>query len=488
MAWKIRVCCILKEIDLSEQDFILTFSRFWLIIPPYFLIRFIMSGQAPTLEELLSPDALRELADQVHVSGVLGAGWGGQYPGDINVVKQDAFEVYDSRYDWLLDLHQMILSMSVGHNQPNVETAVADGAKKWPGVHMMDTTRLFEPALLLLDELKRALADLGDYRGILASSGTSANEQAIRLAIGALGGHEKTQLVVAEGSYGGADTTMNRLCQVPGWPGVTSLPDTGLIVAARDGSDIDRVVRRMKNAKRRGKSPLLHIEDGNQGVGGFYKYPVALMRALMEEVHDLGGRAILDDVQALVRNGHGLLGWHRWADPENPKHRPDGVTFAKGLGNGRPVAAAMLRRDLLEAVRDNGVSTGRGIGATFDTFSQLRDGVIAGREVLRMVLGESLWNNVAEHGAAFRSNLDEIAEANPSVVAEVVGEAGLIGIRLRTAEQAKHAMAEAPCHGVTMAKGGLKGDTLRLPLPFNVHRTFVGEASQRVEDTIKAVA
>lgn len=275
---------------------------------------------------------------------------------------------------------------------------------------------------------------------------------------------------------------------MPGWPGVTSLPDTGLIVAARDGSDIDRVVQRMKKARERGKRPLLHIEDGTQGVGGFYPYPDVLMRALMEEVHDLDGRAILDDVQALVRNGHGLLGWHRWADPENPKHRPDGITFAKGLGNGRPVAAAMLSRELLEAVRDNGVKTGRGVGATFDTFSQLRDGVIAGREVLRMVLGESLWNNVAEHGAAFRSNLEAIAEANPSVIAEVVGEAGLIGIRLHTAEQAKRAIGEAPRHGVTMAKGGLRGDTLRLPLPFTVHGTFVGEASQRVEDTIRAVA
>lgn len=171
-----------------------------------------MYEAAPTFDKFLSPDELRELADQVHVSGVLGAGWGGQYPGDINVVAQDAFNVYDPRYGWLLDLHQIILSMSTGHHQPDVEAAVVEGARKWPGVHMMDTTRLFEPALFLLDELRHALADLGDYRGILASSGTSANEQAIRLAMGALGGHEKIQLVVAEGSYGGADTTMNRLC------------------------------------------------------------------------------------------------------------------------------------------------------------------------------------------------------------------------------------------------------------------------------------
>lgn len=425
--------------------------------------------------EPLSTAELRDLQAEVSVSGIVPS-WCGQYPPGVAPVRREGFSVWTPDGQELLDLHQAILSMSVGWANPRIERAVAEFKRSHPGIDMVDTTQFFAEALLLLQDLQRALAPHGKFRGFLGSSGTAVNDQNIRLCMGALGGEDRTQLITMEGCYGGAGLAMNAECRVPGWKGKTSLHARSIEIK-RDGSNVVDVFRAIPT----GKSPLWHVEDGQQGVGGFYVYYIALMRYIAEEVRKRDGRIILDNVQDFVRNGKGLLGVDRWGAPANPAHRPDAVTFAKGLGNGRPIAAGMVSEDVLQACKSDP-------GSTFDTFSQPADGVIAAREVLAIVLEERLWENVARMGLRFTNQLRAIAERFPSVIEAVVGEGGLIGIQLRTAQNVVDSLMVAPGKGVIMAKGGLKADTLRTPLPFNATEKFVDEASQRLEDVMKAVA
>lgn len=426
-------------------------------------------------EQQLSPGDLRELQDEVSISGILP--WCKQYPPGIIPVSREGFKITDAVFGELLDLHQAILSMSVGWQNPQVEEAVRRYTEMHPGVDMVDTTQYSEAGLLLLRDMVMALSPYGKYRGYLGASGNYINDTNIRLCMGALGGEDNTQLVVMEGGYGGAGLMMNSVCEAPGWKGdLTSLRSRAFVVE-RDGSNADTVLR---SVARAGKKPLWHTEDGQQGVGGFYPYDPALMRYLAEATYDAGGKKIYDEVQAFVRNGGGLIGLDRWGDSNNPKHRPDAFTFAKGLGNGRGVSAGFATEEVLEACK-------KGPGNTFDTNSQQTAGLVAAREVLKIVLEGRLWENMRKEGDHFKTHLTEVVQRFPAVCEAIIGEGGLIGIQMRTAAHAIKALEVSPKNKVVFAKGGMKGEVLRLPLPFNVTPEFVDEVSDCMEDVMKDV-
>jgi|GEM_PF-2256989 len=421
------------------------------------------------------PDFVRGLESEVGVSGMIP--WAGQYAPGVVVDSRQGFEVLTGNGERCVDQHQGILSMSMGWANPAIEKAISDFHSRFSGVDMVDTTQLSHPAVRLKLELVRALKPYGDFRALLAATGTSANNQALRLCMGALGGEDATQLIVMEGGYGGADLAMNALCEAPGWRGVTSL-ESGALVLKRDGSNFDEVFK----AIPQGKKPIWHTEDGQQGVGGFHVLDAKLLQAIAEEVTRRGGLKIYDNVQAFVRNGAGLIGLDRWGDRNNPAHRPDAVTFAKGLGNGRPVAAAMISEKVLQAVKDSGKT-----GNTFDTFSQPTDGLISGIGVLQMAQKHRLWENVAERGEDYKARLADLPGNHPAVQ-EVFGQGGLIGIRLATGAQVIKALELAPKHRILFAKGGSAGEIIRAPLPFNATEGFVEEATGRMREVLAKVA
>lgn len=420
---------------------------------------------------------LERLQDKYTVSGILKS-WGGQYPSKVAPARMEGFRLWTPEGQEILDLHGDILSMSLGWAHPRIKYAVNSAREMYPGVTMIDTTRLSEPALLLAKDMVEGMKQYGDFRALFASTGTSANNQAIRLCMGALGGPENTQLIVFEGGYGGADLEMNGHCEVPGWKGVTSLIQNALVLK-RDGSNFAEIEAALKAS---GKKPLFHGEDGQQGVAGFHVIDKDVMRYMAEMVHDRGGLFIADDVQDFVRNGAGLIGVDRWAEKGNAKHMPDAVTFAKGLGNGRPVAAVLVKEEVLEAVKASGKP-----GSTFDTFSQPTDGLIAARQVWAMSREQELWRNVQLRGELFKKHLRNLAYWHPGVIQEVIGEGGLIAVRLDTAARVVSAFENGPKNGIEFGKGGLKGDILRLALPFNATNALVNEACNRIEGVMKAI-
>ncbi|MBI4234957.1 aminotransferase class III-fold pyridoxal phosphate-dependent enzyme [Candidatus Peregrinibacteria bacterium] len=439
------------------------------------------SGHFVEEDQELSEQDVRAIEDKYGVSGILKS-WGGQYPPRIVVNEREGFHVKDGQARRLADLHQAILSMSVGWKNANIEALIAKYKELYPGVDMVDTTQVFPPATLLKRDLVEACRPYGDFRALLASSGTSANEQAIRLCMGALGGPQKTQLIVMEGCYGGADLSMNANCIVPGWKGDTSLPESALVIK-RDGSNLDEVM----DALPEGVKPIWHTEDGIQGVGGFHPWPPKLMQDVAKRVREKGGKIILDNVQTFVRNGSGMLGVDRWGEKDESGQlkdycKPDAITFAKGLGNGRAVAATLVSEDTLKEV-----AAGGNPGATFDTFSQPLEGIAAARQVMKMVRDLRLWENAGQMGAKFREQIGDLATDFPGVVTEVFGEGALVGVRLTTGAQVLKALELAPTKGLLFAKGGMKGEVVRAPLPFNATSEFVDEVSGKMREVVRAV-
>ncbi len=411
--------------------------------------------------------------------------WGGKYPPGVGVVSRDGFDVISPGGACYADLHQRILSFSVGGHADAVDEAVRETAKRFPRATLVDTTEYFEPATLLMRDLHEALGPFGDYLIQLATTGTGANEQAIRLAMGSLGGPDKIQLLALAQNYPGAGLYVNAICDAAGWQGDTSLASPAEILAL-DGSNMDEVFARCARA---GKKPIAILEDGVQGVGGFNVLDTAFLRALAERVHDAGGRKIYDNVQALVRatGGKGLFGFNRWADPKDPRHLPDIVTFAKGIGDGHAMAGLAVKREVAEQCKDTSISP-KGPGNTFDTFNRGRDALAAARKVLEISRRERLDENVNARGEQFQANLGPMVERFAGVVKRVVGIGGMMGLEFRDPDKLVRGMNVAPASGMVVAKGGSPTyPVMRLPLQFDTPAEFVERASGCVEAMLKVV-
>ncbi|PIZ75096.1 hypothetical protein COY05_05050 [Candidatus Peregrinibacteria bacterium CG_4_10_14_0_2_um_filter_38_24] len=408
--------------------------------------------------------------------------WGGKYPPGVGVAQRKGFDIVTPEGLQLHDLHQRILSYSMGGHADEINAAVNASRIRFPNATLVDTTEYFEPATLFMQALHEALGPYGDFLLQLATTGTGANEQAIRLAMGSLGGEKSSRLLALSENYGGCGLQMNAICDAEGWKGDTSLKSNARHVNI-DGSNLDKVFAACVNA---GEKPILIMEDGIQGVGGFKLLDIAFLRELAERISDAGGRKIYDNVQALVRatGGKGLFGFNRWADPKNPKHLPDFVTFAKGIGDGQAMAGLAVRRDVAEQVK----AAPGGAGNTFDTFNRGRDALVTAGKVLEITQGEKLWENVHARGHQFQGNLRPMLDKYPGVVRDVVGIGGMTGLEFRDPSKLVHGMRIAPEFGIVVAKGGsARNPVMRLPLQFDTPAAFVESVSDCIEYMLKTV-
>lgn len=439
---------------------------------------------APDGKPYMSVAEMKAIEDRCSFSSVVP--WGRKYPPGEGVSARDGFDAITPDGQSLADCNQNILSLSIAGHAKEVDRAVEDTRLRFPRLTLVDSTRFFEPAALLKQELHDAFSPYGDYLIQLAATGTGANEQAIRAAMGSLGGPKNSQLLVLANNYGGAGLHMNSICEAVGWRGDTSLESNADVVYL-DGSNLDDI---FALCAFEGKKPILIMEDGVQGVGGFNVLDEKFLRELVERVSDAGGRKIYDNVQTFVRasGGKGLFGFNRWADPENPKHLPDFVTLAKGLGDGYGQAAIAAKKSVLEEIKLP--------GNTFDTFNQLRDALASSRTVLNVSQREKLYQNVHERGAQFQENLRPMVDRFPGVVSRVVGIGGMTGLEFRDADKLLSAMRHSVSSGLFVAKGGpvkgsddekTEGPVMRLPLQFDTIEAFVERVSGCVEDMLRRV-
>ena len=436
---------------------------------------------APDGVPYMPVDEMAEIEKDCSLSAALP--WGGKYPGQVGLVQRDGHHVITPDGRRLADAHQRILCFSEGGHAEEVDSAIEATRKRFPRLVTADTSQYFEPATLLMKELHEALKLDGDYLIQLATTGTGANDQAIRLAMGALGGQENVTLVVLAGNYGGAGLYMNSVCEAAGWKGDTSLHSNAEVLNL-DGSNMDEVFAKIS---KDGKKPILIAEDGVQGVGGFNVLDKRFMQEIYERVLDDGGLKIADNVQTFVRatEGKGMFGFNRWRAPGDSRHTPDFVTMAKGLGDGHSIGAVATLRHVAEQC----AQSLRGPGNTFDTFSRNRDAIAAARTVLEIVQRENQSASVHTVGAELRAALQTVVDQNPGVLKAVVGMGGMTGLEFRDGGKLTDAMAVAPDKELTVAKGGSPTyPVMRLPLQFDATSEFAAEVAQKTEDAVKAVA
>ncbi|MBT2213976.1 MULTISPECIES: acetylornithine transaminase [Actinomadura] len=347
------------------------------------------------------------------------------------LARGEGARVFDVDGRAYLDLIAGIAVSSLGHAHPALVEAVSTQVAT-----LAHTSNLFlhEPEVLLAERL-RGLLD-GDGRVFLTSSGTEANECALKLAIKYGRAHGRARFVATENGFhgrtmGALSLTGKASIREPFGPfalDVTFVP-YGDAAALKDavGEDCAAV-----------------FLEPTQGEAGVVPPPEGYLAAAREICDATGALLVADEIQAAI----GRTG--AWFAFQAENARPDILTLAKGLGGGLPIGACVgfgEHGDLF-AKGDHG-----------STFGGNPVGAAAALAVLDTIEKDGLLANAAAVGEVLGAGL---AAVDHPLLAGVRGR----GLWLATVLTGPHAAAvEAAARDAGFLINALQPDALRIAPP-----------------------
>jgi len=243
----------------------------------------------------------------------------------------------------------------------------------------------------------------------------------------------------------------------------------------RASRDMERAIAALTE---RGVELALVMIDTGYTSDGVFAPPPAYLREIVRRTHAAGALFVADEVQA----GYGRCGVNLWSFRDSDVV-PDLVTLGKPMGNGHPVAATVLRREIAERyAREE---------AFFSTFGGNPVACAAALAVLDVVHDEDLVRNAAEIGAHLRASLLHVAERHP-IVTDVRGRGLLIGVELRDGDRPASDEAGAIANGmrergVLIGTTGPDGNVLKIRPPLVVSRRDADAISGTLEETLTAL-
>lgn len=175
------------------------------------------------------------------------------------------------------------------------------------------------------------------------------------------------------------------------------------------------------------------FEPGGSG-SGFVKFPPAqLVRDVARRVKEAGGLVMANEVTA----GMGRTG--KWFGFQHYDMQPDIVALGKGLGNGYPVSAVAMSRDVAERLEESGLRYAQ---------SHQNDplGCAVAKEVIAVLREENWIERGSAMGALFLDALNQLQERH-AIIKEARGRGMLLALELHPHENfsvtaAYHALLE----------------------------------------------
>ncbi|AIC09755.1 acetylornithine transaminase [Xylella fastidiosa] len=366
-------------------------------------------------------------------------------PCQVVLVRGQGSRVWDEQGRDYLDLAAGIAVCCLGHCDPDLVAALVEQAGR-----LWHTSNVFysEPSLRLAQEL----VDVSRFaeRVFLCSSGTEANEAAIKLvrkwaaAQGRLPEHRT--IVTFRGSFhgrtlGAVTATAQPKYQegyepLPGGFRYVDFNHIEALEAAMVGGDVAAV--------------MLEPIQGEGGVMPVVSGYLAQVRALCDRY---GALLVLDEIQCGMGRTGALFAY--WQE----KVVPDIVTLAKGLGGGFPIGAMLAGPKVAEVMQ---------FGAHGTTFGGNPMAAAVARVALRKLASVEIAANVQRQSVALRAGLEEISEAFGGVFTQVRGRGLMLGAVLAPlyAGQASAILEVAAEHGVLLLQAG--PDVLRFVPALNV--------------------
>ncbi|SFT64520.1 4-aminobutyrate aminotransferase [Actinopolyspora lacussalsi subsp. righensis] len=404
------------------------------------------------------------------------------YSEPIDIESGSGRHVWDGEGNRYLDFFGGILTTMTGHAVPEVTKAVAEQA----GRILHSSTLYLNRPMVDLAERIAELSGLDDPRVFFTTSGTEANDTALLLATGY---RASNQILALRNSYHGRSFASLAVTGNRSWsPSSLSPVQTSYVHGTRrrgtmleglsDEEFTEACVRDLEDTldQLHGNVACL-IAEPIQGVGGFAAPPDGLLARFREVLNRHGILWISDEVQT----GWGRTGEHFWGWQAHAANgAPDVVTFAKGIGNGLPIAGVVARGEVMDSVAANSISTFGGSPLT-------AAGALANLDYHQR---HDLRENARRVGAVLR---DELRSAESlSSVAEIRGKGLMLGVELARAdgtpapETAAAVTERARERGVLIGKGGLEGNVLRIAPPLSVTEEEATEGARALVEALRA--
>lgn len=385
------------------------------------------------------------------------------YKEPMMVVEGHMQYVWDETGKRYLDAFAGIVTVSVGHCHPKIVERV----KEQTGELQHTTTIYLHPTIAQFAEKLAEKMPEGLSRSYFTNSGSEANEVAILSAREQTGNHD---VIALRNCYHGGTATTMGLTAHGSWkfksnqqagihhthagycyrcPYNLEYPSCDLKCA----HDIKEVIQYQTPGEI-----ACFIGEPIQGVGGAVTPPKEFFKIVYDIVRQHGGLCYADEVQG----GFGRTGKHFWSH-QNWDVVPDGITMAKGIGNGIPLGAFTTTEEISEVMANR---------IHFNTYGGNPISMTQGLATLEVIDEDGIQQNALEVGNHLKDALLDLQKKH-DLIGEVRGMGLMLGVELvrdrKTKEPANTEAAdimEAMKHrGVLLGKGGLYGNTLRIKPP-----------------------
>ncbi|MDP9296110.1 MAG: aminotransferase class III-fold pyridoxal phosphate-dependent enzyme [Actinomycetota bacterium] len=404
------------------------------------------------------------------------------YERPLHLVRGEGSRMFDADGRAFLDAYNNV--PVVGHSHPRVVEAIARQAR----MLNTNTRYLHENVIELAERLTASMpAELDTC--IFVNSGSEANDAAWRLATTVTGAGGA---IVTRNSYHGVTAAIIDLSAeewfqrerpahvetIPrpdGYRGAyADVPDWGALA----GEHLEAAIAVLGE---RGFRPAVVMLDTGYTSDGIFAPPPSYLQEIVRRTHDAGGLFVADEVQA----GYGRTGAHLWSFQDSGVV-PDIVTLGKPMGNGHPIAAAVMRRDIADRFAR--------VQEFFSTFGGNPVACAAGLAVLDVLEEEDLTRNAAEVGAHLQAQLRALAGRHP-LIGDVRGRGLLTGVELvrhrskkepakREADEVMNGMRE---RGVLIGSSGPDFNVLKIRPPLVVSIADADLIVGTLDDTLASL-
>ncbi len=317
-------------------------------------------------------------------------------PKPIRIESGDGASLTDESGTEYLDMGASYACTPLGHAHPAVVDALTEQAEQLTYVQGSYPVSVREELYDLLPELAPEPID----HAWLSNSGTEANEAAIKFARHATG---RSKILAMTGGFHGRTLGSLAATWKPKYrEGFEPVAGGFDFVTFDDETELREAVDEETAAV---------IVEPIQGEGGINPASDGFLKAAREATEEVGAALIFDEIQT----GVGRTGSMWVADQVDVT--PDIITTAKGIANGLPLGATLVREWIAEDAGNHG-----------STFSGGPTVAAAAKATLETVRDEALPNHAGDLGDRFRADLEA---AIGDRVKDVRGEGLMIGIQLK---------------------------------------------------------